>query len=93
MGKVEGRERYLASLNVFPNVEFGPVGKGEDPEVLALVMEAVENAPQLWPLVLRVPLTVPVTVAEEAFLCPSLLFISSSTTKGSVCLQVENGIQ
>ncbi|OBK68105.1 sulfate adenylyltransferase subunit CysD, partial [Mycobacterium sp. 1165178.9] len=57
-GARRDEEKARAKERVFSfRDEFGPVGQREDPDVLALVMAAVVQVPQLGALGLRIPLT------------------------------------
>src|SRR3954452_686661 len=61
--EVDRRQLDLLVGEVLPDVELGPVAEREDPDVLALVVPAVGEVPELRPLVLGVPL--PELVAER----------------------------
>ena len=54
-GEVERHDRDVLEVDVLPDVELGPVRQREDADALALVLAGVVEAPQLGPLVLRVP--------------------------------------
>ena len=75
-------------MDVLPDVQFGPVAEREHTDTFTLVHFAVEKVPQLWPLVLRVPLVLAVTEAVDTFFRPALLFIAPGTAKGRVELVV-----
>ena len=55
-GEVEGRVRDVLAADVFPDVEFGPVGDREDAQRLTRATTCVVDLPQLGALPLRVPL-------------------------------------
>ena len=67
-----------------PDVELGPVRQREDAEVLAALVTAVVEPPQLRPLVLRVPLTELVAVAEHALLGPRSLLVATGPAEDGV---------
>ena len=54
-GEVEGHDRNLLVLDVAPDVELGPVGERKDAQALAGMLARVVQAPDLRPLVLRIP--------------------------------------
>ena len=84
MGEVERRHRDVFQEDILPYIHLGPVGDREHTEVLAHVLSAVEDVPELRALVLRVPLSEFVTMTEEAFLGTSFFLISSGTTDGCI---------
>jgi hypothetical protein len=53
-GEVERHDRDLLEVDVLPDVELGPVRQGKDADGL-FVLPGVVEAPELGPLVLRVP--------------------------------------
>src|SRR6266700_1389862 len=71
--EVDGWDLEFFPVDVVPDVEFGPVRQREDPDVLAPVDPGVVQAPQLGPLVLRVPLSELVAEGEHPLLRPGLL--------------------
>ena len=56
----------------------------EDADVLALAVAAVVEAPQLGPLVLRVPLAELVAEAEHPLLGPRLLLVAAGAAEHGV---------
>src|SRR4051794_1229877 len=56
VGEVDRWELDLLLGDVLPDVELGPVRQWEHADVLALAVASVVDAPQLGPLVLRIPL-------------------------------------
>ena len=84
-----GRSRSTGSSmllvgDVLPDVELGPVRQREHPDVLALAVPAVVEAPQLGPLVLRVPLAELVAEAEDPLLGPGLLLVAAGAAEHGV---------
>src|SRR6202012_430676 len=67
-----------------PDVEVGPVRNREDADVLALALAAVVEAPQLGPLVLRVPLAEFVAEAEHALLGAGLVLVAPTAPEDRV---------
>src|SRR4029450_1718096 len=78
--------RHIDPLDrdVLPDIELGPVGQREDPDVLTRPVPPVVEVPQLGPLVLGVPLPEIVAEAEHPLLGPSLLLVAAATTKHRV---------
>ena len=71
----------------------GPAVKRENSEVLAGHMLTVEQIPQFRALVLRVPLTKIVAVAEETFLRSCLLLVPSRPANAGVVLARFDGFE
>ena len=55
-GKIQGHDRNLLRVDIKPDIEFGPVGKRKYADAFAFVEAGVENVPQLWALIFRIPL-------------------------------------
>ena len=81
---VDRRELDLLDLDVLPHVELGPVRDGEHADVLALAVPAVEEVPQLGPLVLRVPLAELVAEGVHALLGPGLVLVAAAAAEDGV---------
>jgi hypothetical protein len=79
--------------DVLPDVELGPVAQREHPDVLALAVPAVVEAPQLGPLVLRVPLAELVPEAEHPLLGTRLLLVAPGSSEGGVEVVLLDGVQ
>src|SRR3954463_10245706 len=84
---VDGRHFQLLARDVLPYVELGPVADREDPHVLAGMHARVVQAPQLGPLVARIPLAEFVAEGEHAFLGARLLFVAARAADGGVELE------
>src|SRR5205823_927122 len=69
---------------VLPDVELGPVGQREDADVLALVVPAVVERPQLGSLVLRVPLAELVPEGKDSLFRARLLLVAASAAEDRV---------
>ena len=52
VGEVEAGHVYLLLQDILPDIHLGPVGDGEDTEVLAHRLATIEDVPQFGPLVL-----------------------------------------
>src|SRR5881628_1561126 len=76
VGVVDGGHGEALALDVLPDVELGPVADREHAHVLTLRHPRVVQAPQLGPLVLRVPLAELVAEREHALLRPGLLLVA-----------------
>ena len=83
----------LSPGDVLPDVQLGPVGQREDPDVLALVDPAVVEAPQLGALVLRVPLAELVAEGEHPLLGPGLLLVAAGAAEQRVEAVLLGGLQ
>ena len=79
--------------DVLPDVELGPVRDREDPDVLAGMVAAVVQAPQLGPLVLRVPLAELVAEGEDPLLGPGLLLVAAGPAEDGVELVLGDGVE
>src|SRR5438445_6503757 len=77
VGVVDGGHGEALALDVLPDVELGPVADREHAYVLALRNPRVVQAPQLWPLVLRVPLAELVAEREHALLGARLFLVAA----------------
>src|SRR5215207_253849 len=84
VGEVDARQLDALGGDVLPDVELGPVGQREHPDVLALAVAAVVEAPQLGALVLGVPLAEVVAEAEHALLGPGLLLVAPGAAEHGV---------
>src|SRR5882757_5195576 len=93
VGVVDRRQLDLLGADVGPDVELGPVGQRERPDVLALVVPAVVQVPQFGPLHLGVPLAELVAEAEHPFLGPRLLLVAARTSERGVELVLPDGTQ
>ena len=90
---VDRRELDLLALDVLPDVHLGPVRDREHPDVLALAVAAVEEVPQLGPLVLRVPLTELVAEGVHALLGPGLVLVAAPTAEHRVEAVLLDGVE
>ncbi len=84
VGVVQRGQLDLLVQDVLPDVELGPVGQREHPDVLALAVGAVVEVPQLGPLVARVPLAELVPEAEDPLLGPGLLLVAAGPAEYGV---------
>ena len=76
LGEVERHDRDVLDVDVVPDVELGPVREREDADALARSDAAVEQVPQLGPLVLRIPLALGVAEREDALLGARALLVA-----------------
>src|SRR5437764_5269820 len=79
--------------DVLPDVELGPVGQREHPDVFAPLVPAVVERPQLGPLVLRVPLSEFVPEREDPLLGPGLLLVPPGPTEHGVEVVGLDGVE
>ncbi len=84
VGEIDRRHLDAFVGDVLPHIELRPIGQWEDPDVLPLVVTPVEQIPELWALVLRVPLAVLVTEAVDPLLGTRLLLVTTSTAEEGV---------
>ena len=73
--QIEVDKRDILQLDVFPNVEFGPVQQRVDPDVRALREGGFELIPEFRRLIPEVPLAVLVARRKVSFLGPRALLI------------------
>src|SRR5690606_17243974 len=76
MREVDLRNLQVLLLDVLPHVQLRPVAEREDAEVLTHSLPTVVEAPELGPLIFRVPLAETVAVREEALLGARLLLVA-----------------
>jgi hypothetical protein len=84
VGKVDGRKINFFAFYVSPYIELGPIREWECPEMFTWCDVTLVEMPQLWALASGVPLSKRISEREHAFFGSSLVFVSSSSTKGSV---------
>src|SRR6185369_17896276 len=77
----ERDDRDVLDLDVLPDVELGPVREREDADALARADPAVQQMPQLRPLVLRIPLSLGVAQREDAFLRARPLLVAAGSAE------------
>ena len=75
-------------MDVLPDIQLGPVAQRKCAYALALVHFTVEQVPEFRSLIFGIPLMKTVAKAVNAFLGPTLLLITTGTTKRSVKLVV-----
>src|SRR5437867_1830785 len=80
-------------MDVLPDIEFGPVGQGKDPDALAFVDTRIVQVPKLWPLVLGVPLAEGVAKGVDALFGAGLLLVAPRAAKGRVVAALVQGVQ
>ena len=93
LGEVHRNDRDFFSVNVEPDIELGPVRQGEDADVLALIVVAVVEVPQLGALVLWIPMAKFVAEGIHTFFGSRFFFIAASATKGSVVLALLQSVE
>ena len=84
LAKYRGTTGMFSSLDVLPDIEFGPVGKRENPNALALVDATVVEVPEFGTLVLGVPLAVLVAKGKNPFLRSRFLLITAGASERCV---------
>lgn len=93
VGEVEAGHVYLLLQDILPDIHLGPVGDGEDTEVLAHRLATIEDVPQFRSLVFGVPLSELVAMTEEALFGACLLFVTACSAYGSVEVVLLEGVQ
>ena len=76
LGEIERHDRNLLDVDVVPDVDLGPVREREDADALARADAAVQQVPELRPLVLRIPLALRVAEREDALLGARALLVA-----------------
>ena len=71
-------------MNVLPDVEFGPVGKRENPDAFALVDAAVIQIPQFRTLILGIPLAILIAEGEDPLLGAGFLLVAPGAAECDV---------
>ena len=84
LGEVERDDRNLLDVDVLPDVDLGPVREREHADALAGAQLAVQQAPELGPLPLRIPLAVAVADREDTLLRARALLVAASAADGRV---------
>src|ERR1700722_10697113 len=92
LGEIERHNRNVFRLHVFPNVEFGPVGEGEDAQRFAFANAGVEQSPEFGALVARVPGMGGRAKRKDALFRPALLLVSPRPAKGGVVAAAIEGL-
>ena len=83
-GKVERHDRNLLEVDVLPDVELRPVGEREDADAFVFANLRVVEAPELRPLVFRIPAVELVAKRKHPLLGPALFFVAAGTAEGGV---------
>src|SRR5262249_23380990 len=83
-GVVERIDRDFLQIDVLPYVELGPVRERKHTDGCLRAEPGVVEAPELWTLVLGVPLPEFVADRKEALLGAGLLFVPAGPPDGSV---------
>ena len=92
--EVQRHDRDVLQVDVLPDVDLGPVGEREHPDGLALVLAGVVEAPQLGPLIARIPAMVRRAEGEAPFLGPALLLVApGAADRGVEAVGVERELQ
>lgn len=86
--EIERDDRNVLEIDVLPDIEFGPIGEGEDADALAFVDLAVVDIPKFGALIFGIPAVIFVTEGVDPFLGARLFLITPSTTEGGIELVV-----
>ena len=93
VGEVEAGHVYLLLQDILPDIHLGPVGDGEDTEVLAHGLTTIEDIPQLGTLILGIPLSELIAMTEETLFSARFLFITACSAYSSVEVVLFEGVQ
>src|SRR5690606_13421957 len=93
MCKVDRWNFNIFSFDIFPNIQFSPIGNWETTNILPIVDFAIQHIKQLWTLVFLIPLTEIISNGENPFFSSGLFFISPSSTDTSIKFEFLDGIQ
>src|SRR5580704_1991151 len=80
-------------MDVLPHVQLRPVRKRKYADAFAWLYAAVEQIPQLGPLILRIPLTQPIPERKDAFLGSRLLLIPPGAAERGVIISFAQSIE
>ena len=83
MGEVDGGQLDGLALDVLPDVELGPVRKGEGAQVLAGLDPALVELPELGTLPLGVPLAEGVAERQDALFGPRLVLVAAGPAEAA----------
>src|SRR5699024_7134367 len=92
VGEVDLRQLDAAGADVLPDVGLGPVGDGEDTDVLARQVAAVVQVPQLRALAARVPAAEGVADGEDALLGAGPLLVAAGAAEDGVVALLGDGL-
>ena len=84
LGEIERHDRDVLALDIFPDVELGPVREREDAHAFARGDAAVIDVPQFRPLVLRVPAVLGAAHRKDALLGAALLLVAARAAEGGI---------
>ena len=84
LGEIERHHGDFLGADVVPHVELGPVGQRENPHRFAGLDAGVEDAPQLGPLVARVPAVAGRAVREDALLGAAFFLVAAGAAEGGI---------
>src|SRR5664279_3245324 len=92
LGEIQGHNRNVLGPDVFPHVEFGPIGQWKHPHGFARLDTGIEQLPQLGPLIARVPAMARGAVRENALLGAALFLIAPRPTESGVEAPLVQGL-
>src|SRR4029453_11061996 len=75
-GEIERHDRDALEMDVLPDVELGPVRQGKHADRLPRVLPRVVEAPELGPLVARIPAMVRRAEGEHPLPGPALFLVA-----------------
>src|SRR3981189_2142856 len=77
-------DRNIFRLDIEPDVQLRPIRQPKNPNAFVFVNPRIKNVPQLWPLILRVPLPQGVAERVNSLFSPRLLLVPSRSSKRRV---------
>ena len=91
--KIHGHDRDIFQVDVLPDVQLGPVRERKHTDAFVLVHAAVEQIPELGPLVLGVPLSEAVAKRINPLFGSRLFLIAARTAKRRIKTTFGQGIE
>src|SRR5258706_187488 len=82
--EIQGHNRNTFRFDIEPDVQLRPLRQRKIPNAFVFVNPRIENIPQFWPLILRVPLPQGVAERVNSLFSPRLLLVPSRSSKRRV---------
>ncbi len=93
VGKIHGNHGDFLEVDVLPDIQFGPVGQGEDADRLPLVDTGVVQVPQFGALVAGIPLAELVAEGEDPFLGAGPFLLAAGAAERRIVLAGLDGVE
>ncbi|MCG3778733.1 MAG: hypothetical protein JW388_1458 [Nitrospira sp.] len=82
--EIQRHDRQLVTVDVEPDIQFGPVRQRKDSNALPFVEPRVIEIPKFGALTLRIPSVVAIAKTKDALLGTTLLFVAARTADGCI---------